>query len=101
MKHTTEPTEFKLNIDVFGGEVNGMKSGEEIIERGETGRGDMSSASLLFERFLTFHLQPTDFTSNIVLHTVLHDCSGIENGKKLNRRETGFILYFKMQLQGI
>lgn len=33
-----------------------MKRGEEIIRKGEIGRGEMSSASLVFWIFLTFHL---------------------------------------------
>lgn len=47
-----------MNVDVFKGregEVNGMKRGE-MIRRSEIGRGEMSSASLVFGKFLTFHL---------------------------------------------
>ena len=77
-----------------------MERKEEKIGRGGIGRGEMSSASLVFGKFLTFHLQHTDFTSSRVQHMVLHDCPEIENGKKLKRHESEFILYFKMQLQG-
>lgn len=62
----------------------------------------LSSASLVLKFFLSlsFHYSTIFFLPrSLVQLVVLHGCPEIENGN-LERHETEFILYFKMQLQG-